>query len=364
MTDNILYPREADLVAGDIEAFIDAIVKAYPEQEFLYYRLANKWGIRVQDDIVALGQFPFKIIVRRIVEHARSEDRLLDLLGLAWSDKPGNAKLKALADSWLTDPAGVLAKYQAAAPPPVVPGPPSPHHLERLVNNNSRLVNLHDWLAGLTQLSGALCRVCIPEVNGTGFLIGRRTVLTNYHVVEPAIDAGATGDQIFCEFDYGHAGAVPLRLPARAGAEWLGPKSPYSLSDTTGSGKPAPDELDFAIIRLAAEVDAARVPLALPYAPPVVSLNDYVVIGQHPGGGEAQLAVGQVVEYPGESLRYRYDVTTEGGSSGSPVLDFNLRLVGLHHAADPAGEPRYNQAIPIARIKRALEAAQLDLTQL
>jgi hypothetical protein len=39
-------------------------------------------------------------------------------------------------------------------------------------------------------------------------------------------------------------------------------------------------------------------------------------------------------------------------------------LVALHHAADPAANPRYNQAVPIARIVARLKEKEIDLATL
>ena len=113
-----LYPREDKVANEHIEGFVAALVAAYPTADHLYIRLANKWGVRVQDDITALDH-GFKVIVQRMVEYARAEGRLLDLIGLAWTDRPGNPKLKVLAETWLTDPDGVREKYGAMPPPPI-----------------------------------------------------------------------------------------------------------------------------------------------------------------------------------------------------------------------------------------------------
>lgn len=365
MADSDLYPREGDVGAQDLAAIRDAIVHAYPQADFLYLRMADKWGIRVQDDVTAVDTLGFRLVVQRIVEFARSEGKLLDLLGLAWSDKPGNPKLAALAETWLPDRDGVLAKYGQVAPAPHAAQPITQAQLQKQVERFSRLVPLRSFVDNMERLAGALCRIGVPQINGTGFLIGRRTVVTNFHVVKKAIDNRLGGESVRCEFDYFAPDATPVTVHGKAGADWIGPVSPYSLSDITGSGEPHEGELDFALIHLAEAVEPTRLPLELPRAPPVVSRNDFVVIAQHPGGQEAQLALGQVTEHPGASLRYRYNVTTESGSSGSPVLDMDLRLVALHHAAEPSSSPRYNQGVPIARIKDALAAdPRIDLAAL
>ena len=361
MVDRELYSREGEVTDHDIEGFERAILKAYPTKEFLYRRLANKWGIRVEDDVTSTDK-PGAIIISRIVEFARSEGRLLDLLGLVWTDKPQNRALSELVEQWLDDKHAVLNKYS-----PMMPGQaPRENYavarLEKLIEAKSRLVRLSSFIEGLVRISRAVCRVNIAQVGGTGFLIGRRTVLTNFHVVESAIKLGTKGDAVVCEFDFHDPATLTVRHAGRQGDGWLGPNSPYSASDLNGTGDPSDQELDFAIIYLDKEVEPDRLALELPESPPVVSQNDLIIIGQHPGGREAQLAIGKVVELPQRGLRYRYDVTTEAGSSGSPVLDLDLTLVGLHHAADPSINPTYNQGIPISRIKGKLAPSDFDFT--
>jgi hypothetical protein len=318
--------------------------------------------VRVEDDISAMD-VPGRILVDRIGAYARAQGNALDLLGLAWSDKPDNPKLAQLADLWLPDKPGVLARYRTPAPDPGKAAKPPPP-LESLVARQSRLLNLAAFIAGLQRLSRAVCRIGIPDVSGTGFLIGRRTVITNYHVVRNVLNPLADGASIVCEFDFTGPGAAVTAYHGAPGAAWLGPSRPFSQSDLTGTGTPESSELDFAIIHLDREVEADRAPLVLPEVQPLVAQNDYLLIAQHPEGGDEQLAIGQVVSWPGDGLRCRYDVTTKPGSSGSPVLDFDLQLVALHHAAEPASAPRYNQGVPIKHIRPALVAAGLDLAAL
>ena len=318
-------------------------------------------GLEVEagDDVIALNN-PGTIIADAIVKFAHSQGRTLQLLGATWSEVPGNPKLKALADKFLPNHAAILAKYATYVPSPV---PVQHASLEKLVEKRSRLLNLATYIHGLEGLSGAICTISVAgKIEGTGFLVGRRSVLTNFHVVKKAIAGDYTGDKIVCSFDFNDAASPTVKFAGAA--KWLRSSSPYSQSDLTGEGQPGADELDYALVTLAEEVEPARKALAWPIAPPIVAQRDFLVIGQHPGGDEAQIAFGEVVELPQSGLRYRYDVTTEPGSSGSPVLSLDLELVGLHHASDPDLNPRYNQAVPIARIMARLKAEQIDLAAL
>ena len=351
------FAREAEVTADDRARLVDAIKSAYPNRDFFYLLLANKMAIQVGDDVISLAN-PGTIVASAVVEHARANGKTLELLGMAWADRPGNPALAALADRLLPDRAAVLAKFAPADAGPAGPRP----SLERLIERRSRLLNLSAFQEGLARLAGALCLVDTGVSKGTGFLVGRRTVLTNHHVVEAALAAGLPGEDVSLVFDFADAGKPNVVVPAAA--SWASFRSRHSQSDLTGTGEPGPDELDFALVTLARDVEPERPALAWPAAPPVVAQRDFLLIGQHPEGGAARIAFGEVVEMPRSGLRYRYDATTQPGSSGSPVLDLDLRLVGLHHAADPAGAPRYNQAVPIARIMAHLKAQGLELASL
>jgi hypothetical protein len=81
---------------------------------------------------------------------------------------------------------------------------------------------------------------------------------------------------------------------------------------------------------------------------------------QHPDGAPLKIAFGQSVGLNANETRLRYTVNTVGGSSGSPCLNAQLELVGLHHAGDPnfdpGHQPDYNAAIPIRAITDYLSA--------
>ena len=130
-------------------------------------------------------------------------------------------------------------------------------------------------------------------------------------------------------------------------------------------GDAGPDELDYALIRLADPVGdlplggASADPEAQPRQwidtnadAPTLAAGNQVFLLQHPKGKPLQLAVGTVTEFNAAGTRIRYDANSRDGSSGSPVFDADLRLVALHHAHDPAYPPAWNQAIPLASIQK------------
>ena len=360
---------EVPLDPEDVEPVHAAILSGYSRPNDIERRISHKWGIRLRDKVYL--ERANDQVVQDLIEWADEQGRARELVGLLWSGKPGNPKLRAVAEHLIGDLEPVAQRYSSEWRPEDVPVLAVTRAvLEKTVNERSRLVDFGAFLERLGQVGRSVCRVDAAGASGTGFLVGRRSVLTNFHVVENAANMGATGERILCRFDYrvdgADAGASGGETVLAGDAEqaWLGPHSPYSQSDLTGTGSPAPNELDFALIRLAEPVEASRPHLALDRDPSAVVPLDVAVIVQHPGGDPLQIALGTVVEFPATGLRYRYNTTTESGASGAPVFSSEVVLIGLHHAADPAGAPRYNQAVPIWRVARAIEAENLALDAL
>jgi len=90
---------------------------------------------------------------------------------------------------------------------------------------------------------------------------------------------------------------------------------------------------------------------------PALEKGQDLMIIQHPDGEHASLGLGRFIDMDGEGRRLRYDANTLSGSSGSPVLDTHGKVIGIHHAGDPATTMvAFNQAIPINLVRAHIEA--------
>lgn len=373
----------ADDLPGRVVA---AVLTAYSKPQ-LSSLLRFKGGMILENEVNT--DAPFKRIVEDLVVLLEQNEDLPSFVALALGGRPNNSKLKAVAeelgvDTTAPEPASeasepltergagataTLADYVAAAQNTQPANPdltsvaerigadaaaPSPN-LEALVAKRSRLIPFNRFQQRLDEIEARVCLVRAGKGLGTGFLVAPDLVLTNHHVVEGLIKGSYGFDQVVCEFDQDGPAAQPYRVglsgPPRSSA-------PYSQSDLTGTGEPADGELDYALLPLAEAAGAGpRGFYPLDPLPRLLTLNDFVFVCQHPGGQALQLAMGTITDFPGKALRIRYDVSTEHGSSGSPCLSSELDVIGLHHAADPAQQPRYNQAVPLWLIARHAKAA-------
>jgi Trypsin-like peptidase domain len=203
-------------------------------------------------------------------------------------------------------------------------------------------------------------QVCGIELGGgaigTGFLVGPDAVLTNWQVFNIAKRSGRTG-QLACRFNDRpnaigvHAGGCLDSRPL-GGGEKLNAEMPL----------PTPDELDYALLRLASRAGDEQVDgkyrgwIALPSAVAPLQFNAAILIVQQPLNTPMKLALDTqaVIGLNGNGTRLRYCTHTELGSSGSPVFTMDWDIVALHHFAyhEPA---RFSQGVPIQLIRQRID---------
>ena len=170
----------------------------------------------------------------------------------------------------------------------------------------------------------AVCRLVIGGSGlCTGWLLGcDGHVMTNNHCIGSTADANNT-DFVFNYETTNCAGTNNAAQQTVA--------SSSTLIKTNGS-------LDYTLVQLPVNPTATYGYLSLSSVAPIV--NDRIYIPQHPGGRRKEIAVvtdqggnasgfAQVNTITGTGCRYFAD--TEGGSSGSPVINFNTNLVVAIH---------------------------------
>jgi V8-like Glu-specific endopeptidase len=214
--------------------------------------------------------------------------------------------------------------------------------------------------ADLARREDTICRIVVGGNRfGTGMLVGETLVLTNFHVVESGFDGANLTRQIACQFDYREtagAGATPM---TDVKAKTVRAFSRYDPQDLiAGPATDSTANLDYALLEIDKPLASRPIVLGgeprgyteIAAAPPIAAETQAVLLLQHPNAQPMRLDLGSVT-WTG-AARLRHSANTLGGSSGAPVFDADLALVGLHHAGYdwPSLPKPANQAIPMALV--------------
>jgi hypothetical protein len=366
-----LNADDGRLSASQFNDLHTAIMDAYSSAGDLDLTLRARVGVMLPAVTSLLKAMP--AIVLDVIGDAEDRNWTADLLVAARASRPDNAKLLAVAQQF-----GL-----ATSTPPR-------RDLELRISEANGFLNVVQWREGLARAEGQVCRIefDLPnggvDARGTGFLVGSEVVMTNYHVMERIYDKPALAPQVGLRFDFKRRAdgvAVEAGAVFRLADDWDLDKSPYSPLDTKVDppGAPGPDELDYALLRLAEP--AGDLPISGGTGPEVgapprgwltvpsdghdFKARPALFILQHPDGRPLELAIDTnavtaTVPSAGPATRVRYRTNTEPGSSGSPCFDANWNVVALHHSGDPKYEkfgrkPEYNEGIPMAAIRQLLD---------
>jgi Trypsin-like peptidase domain len=243
--------------------------------------------------------------------------------------------------------------------------------LQKNVRPNLHSLDLQVWLDKLVEARNRVCRIEIgPNAAGTGFLVGPRAVLTNWHVVEQAQAAGLLG-KLVCRFDYlrrsdgSRQAGVTVALGS-SGIVAHAPCSDAERTDTPDFPEPTADELDFALLHLDQAAGRHAVDsglrgwFRLPEQGIAPKTDAPLLIVQHPDGAPMKLAMDtqSVIGANGNGTRVRHRTNTDNGSSGSPCFSMDWDPVLLHHFGDPAwGNPKFNQGVPLWLVRASIADA-------
>jgi hypothetical protein len=192
--------------------------------------------------------------------------------------------------------------------------------LEKITGAQSTLLPVHFLQQGVA-VSRSVGRILRRDgASGTGFLISPGIAITNHHVLKDAAEAA----DALIEFNYEQT-VDGVDAPVRR----------YRLSPAVAFATNADD--DWTVSGVEGEAAADWGTLELGGEPP--KIGDFVNIVQHPGGGPKQIGLyHNTVVFVG-SKRVQYLTDTLPGSSGSPVLNSNWKVVALHHSGGWLREP-------------------------
>jgi V8-like Glu-specific endopeptidase len=300
----------------------------------------NPWLSNLHDALADL--YPDKPEVRRVITAAGVKSGMIDLEGgplVRWfnvlsyverahGDKPGYPpRAIAVLEQALKDyPDHDILLALQRDEPPLVKGadlnwvaPSDGAHYEKIIGAQNTLLPIRFLEIG-TMRARSVARIVRPDrSSGTGFLIGGGWMLTNNHVLpNPNIARSSIAEFNYQQTVDGTDAAVE-RFTLDANRFHTHVENDWSA--------------------VGVEIDAEARWGVIPLEPADVTIDAYVNIIQHPGGGPKQIGMyHNTVAYVG-SGRVQYLTDTLPGSSGAPVFDCQWRVVALHHSGGMLREP-------------------------
>ncbi|HNS04008.1 MAG TPA: trypsin-like peptidase domain-containing protein [Anaerolineae bacterium] len=164
-----------------------------------------------------------------------------------------------------------------------------------------------------------------PQGLGTGFVVGPNLVMTNNHVLASREDASAAEFTFYYELGIDNKVKPVVQVHARKDGQY------YTSAD-----------LDYSVVQIESTPEAAK---PLPLKAIKMARDARVAIIQHPAGLYKKISIqNNFVQYA-DSRVVQYTTSTLPGSSGSPVLNDDFKVVAIHHSGgnllEPATARRY-----------------------
>jgi hypothetical protein len=332
-----------ELTGQQIETLRLGLQKGYPQAARFQMFLREQLDKRLTD---YAANVPLPRAIFDVIEGAEAEGWVKPLVAAAYRTRKNQREIEqiavelgvALFGSEVTNerPLG-----RAKALPPL-------RELQDLINPGRPFLDAPQVWKLAVEYPARICKVEAVAKNGTGFLVGADLVLTAHHVMAPAINSGVRAEDVGCRFDFSAkrdgspvSDGLVRRLKSNA---WHVASSPPGAREGEGNASdPAQNELDFCLLRLETSVGTERFAGSSDAGVPTrgwFSLNEIQSVGQkgqqlfiwqHPQGAVLKLAIGDQVGVNGSGNRFSYNVNTRKGSSGAPIFNAAMELIGLCH---------------------------------
>ncbi|MCE9673076.1 serine protease [Myxococcus stipitatus] len=339
-----------ELDGAERDELLLALLGAFPSVEELRRVLAS--GCHRDLEALAPTGGP-KERASRLIHRAESEGWTRELVTGVHNVQPRHPRLHRFLQ-------GYLASVQRSIPW---------RSLERIVGSAWREGGAARWRRRLAAIERRVCRVepVVGASLGTGFLVSRDVVVTNYHVIENRLL-----ESLRVRFDHK---VLPDRTLLQPGKEYAVKRciarSTYSPADLMHPRprEATPDELDYAFLQVEGAPGEEVVEgerrgwLELPDEPTPFPPGSPALIVQHPEGQPMSVAVDEFLAVNASRTRVTYGTSTSPGSSGAPCFTQDLRLVALHHSGGPRMPSKmgHNEGIPTDTIRESLSPEVLEL---
>jgi S1-C subfamily serine protease len=314
-----------ELNGSQFEELQKSLISAFPTYKKLEAMLLFKLNTNLANIAPQAG---LEDVTLELIQWARAEGRLEDLISGAIKHVPNNPELRQFA----------IALSLTSDETPVRNG-----SFEAIVLQNSPFEDVVEWRRQMTTIENSICRIEIGGQGiGTGFLVGPGVIITNCHV------ADLIGDyrQVGIHFDY------------KANKEGgVNNGRVYQVLENYLLRKSDKNDLDFALIELTEAAGNEVINQTgekrgwLTPKNYVFQVNEIQIILQHPLAQPMKIGAGIVSQIDNQNHRITYTVHTEIGSSGSPVFNLGWDLVAIHHYGKQTG----NIGIPLSTIWKEFE---------
>lgn len=271
-----------------------------------------------------VGDGNLEEIVTELIEWAEEQGKLDKLVSAAIRRNPGNYRLRLFVESF-----GILpseAKRVAIASFGLEfawRGPTEELELQGFRRRKPELWDVAFLSRGIDQ-AASVCRIEIEGQGaiGTGFLVSRDLLLTNYHVFE---DGGLTENLSQWRLNFG-------RMTSAIGTETTG--QTFRLADSSIMHSSSTDKLDYVLLRVESAILETKAIRPVDYIQKSPQKGTGIHVLQHPDGEAMKIVFGTngITGVCEDYGLIQYISQTSTGSSGSPCFNDDWQLVALHHA--------------------------------